>query len=332
MRGQNLIKFLKAIELLSRPEGTTIKEIAEYTGLHRRSVDRLIKLIEGFGFPLYEDKIPLEREKRWKLEESYFKKLPNMNVPNINLSLAEILSLYLMKSGGKLFKGTDLEQHINSAFGKLGLFLPDQSPGQLDKIKALFINSAKYTKDYSGKEEVIDQLTDAMLKKESCFVKYHSFYDDAVKEFKMDPLHFFENKGGLYLFVNTTSFGEIRTLAVERIQEIKGTGVTFEYPKDFTPEELLEAAFDIIYDDPVDIKIWFSADQARYIEERKWSSTQKIEEQKDGSIILSMNTSGWWDIKRWVLSYGGEAKVIEPKELREEIAGEIEALRNSYKK
>jgi len=174
-------------------------------------------------------------------------------------------------------------------------------------------------------EEIIDQLMDAMLKNETCYLTYHSFYDDKIKNFKIDPLHFFENDGGLYLLVNTTTFGDIRTLAVERIQEITKTGSLFEYPEDFDPEELLESAFDIVYEDPVKVKVWFSANQARYIKERKWSKNQEIIDQEDGSIILSMETSGWWDVKRWVLSYGSGAKVLEPEELREAVATELEA-------
>jgi len=131
--------------------------------------------------------------------------------------------------------------------------------------------------------------------------------------------------------VNATTFGDILTLAVERIQEITPTGSLFEYPKDFDPEELLESAFDIVYEQPIDIRIWFSPDQARYIKERTWSKTQKIEEQEDGSIILSMRTSGWWDVKRWVLSYGKEAKVLEPQTLKEDIVRELEATNTIYK-
>ncbi len=119
-----------------------------------------------------------------------------------------------------------------------------------------------------------------------------------LKNFKINPLHFFENDGGLYLFVNTTTFGVILTLAVERIQEITKTGSSFKYPKDFDPEKLLESAFDIVYEEPIEVKIWFSADQARYIKERKWSKTQKIEDQKDGSIMLTVSTSGWGDVKK----------------------------------
>jgi len=183
----------------------------------------------------------------------------------------------------------------------------------------------------SDKEEIIDSLTDAMLKQKTCYVKYHSFYDNKIKNFKIDPLHFFENKGGLYLFVNTTRFKEIRKLAVERIEELKITDASFRYPKEFNPEERLNAAFDIVDDEPMQVKIWFSADQARYIRERKWANEQKITNKRDGSIVLELNTSGWDDVKRWVLSYGSQAKVLKPTKLRKEIITDLEASRKIYK-
>ena len=330
MRGKNLIKLLKTLELLSNPEGTTIEEVGAQLNVDRRSVYRMINVIEELGFPLYDDKIPLEKEKRWKLEESYLKKLPNMKVPDVHLTLLEIISLYLLRSEASLLKGTELEKHTKSAFGKFSMFLPKDAFSKLNKIKALFVSASKFVKDYSGKEEIIGQLMDAMLKNETCYLTYHSFYDDKIKNFKVDPLHFFENDSGLYLLVNTTTFGDIRTLAVERIEKIEGTGELFEYPEDFDPEELLESAFDIVYDDPVKVRIWFSAEQARYIKERKWSKSQKIIDQDDGSIILSMETSGWWDVKKWVLSYGSGAKVLEPEELKKEILDELTAAQDHY--
>lgn len=50
-----------------------------------------------------------------------------------------------------------------------------------------------------------------------------------------------------------------------------------------------------------------------------------MKEQKDGSIILEMKTSGWWDVKKWVLSFGAEAKVLKPEKLRKEIIEEMKA-------
>ena len=93
---------------------------------------------------------------------------------------------------------------------------------------------------------------------------------------------------------------------------------------------MLESAFDIVYEEPIEVKIWFSADQARYIKERKWSKTQKIEDQEDGSIILTMSTSGWGDVKRWVFGFGSDAKILEPKELKDIIRNDLKSLQEVY--
>ncbi|OGP63888.1 MAG: hypothetical protein A3K22_03240 [Deltaproteobacteria bacterium RBG_16_42_7] len=99
---------------------------------------------------------------------------------------------------------------------------------------------------------------------------------------------------------------------------------------DFDPEEALESAFDIVSDDPIEAKIWFSADQAKYIKERKWAKDQKITDQPDGSVILEMKTSGCDDVKRWVLSFGAEAEVLEPEKLRRDVMNELKTASRKY--
>ena len=331
VRGTNLIKLFRILELFSKSGGTTLKEISETLDIDRRSVYRWIDLVEELGFPIYDDKIPLEKKKRWKLQETYLNKYKAMQSPVMNMTLSEVISLYLLKGEEKIYKGTGIERTINSAFEKMETLVPANLSKQFSKIKTLFISSSKFAKDYSDKEKVIDTLTDAMLKQKTSYVKYHSYYDDKVKEYNIDPLNFFENKGGLYIFVNKTDLNEIRTLAVERIQNLKITELSFDYPKNFDPEERLNLAFDIVCDVPIEAKIWFSADQARYIKERKWAHDQKITKNRDGSIVLELNTSGWDDIKRWVLSYGSEAKVLKPTKLQKEIIAELEASRKIYK-
>jgi predicted DNA-binding transcriptional regulator YafY len=45
-----------------------------------------------------------------------------------------------------------------------------------------------------------------------------------------------------------------------------------------------------------------------------------------------MSTSGWWDVKRWILSFGADAKVLEPIELRKEIVEELSAAVSPLKR
>jgi predicted DNA-binding transcriptional regulator YafY len=325
-----LVKLLKALDLLSRPSGVTIKEISENLGIDRRSVYRLMETIEELHIPTYEDKNPAEKEKRWKLVESYVKKLPNLTFPDISLTLPEIISLYLLKGESGIFQDTEIRQRIDSAFAKLAQVLPDRLCEQIDRVKTIFVPLSKYGKDYSGKQEIIDCCTDAMLRRRTCYAKYHSFSDDRIKNFKIDPLCFFENNGGLYIFIRATSFDAIRILAVERIHELQMTDSTFEPPPDFDPKALLESSFDIIYDDPLEVKIWFSADQARYVKERTWAKDQNFTDQADGSVILQMSTSGWLNVKKWVLSFGAEARVLEPEKLATEVIDELRKTFDAY--
>jgi predicted DNA-binding transcriptional regulator YafY len=176
----------------------------------------------------------------------------------------------------------------------------------LERVKTLIISADKFSKDYEEKEEIIEGLTEAMLQQKTCRVEYHSFNDDKIKNFKIDPLKFFDWKGGLYLFVRTTSYGHIRMLAVERIEKLETGKASFEYPNDFKPEELLDEAFGVVYDDPITVKIRFSANQARYIR------------------------AGWWDVRQWILSFGPDAELLEPKEMREEMKVLAEKLLARY--
>ncbi|MBI3353417.1 MAG: WYL domain-containing protein [Nitrospirae bacterium] len=44
-----------------------------------------------------------------------------------------------------------------------------------------------------------------------------------------------------------------------------------------------------------------------------------------------MKTSGMSDVKRWVISYGADAMVIEPEKLKKEIVKELAVAKENYK-
>jgi len=331
MKEKQIARLLKAVDLLARPDGATITELGEFLGMNRRSIYRLLDTLESLNFPVYDDRAPAGKIKRWRLQPDYVKRLPNLAMPELKLSFAEMLALYLLKGEATLYEGTRLEAEAQSAFEKIGAFLPGSMFRQIDKIKTLFIAQSKFAKDYSGKEAIIDTLAQAMLAQKTCRVEYFSFQDEKGKRYRIDPLHFFESNGGMYLFVRVPRHDTIRTLAVERIREIEITPDRFDYPADFEPQRLLADAFDIIYDDPVAAKIHVSADQAKYIRERKFFRNQEITENADGSLVLEIRTSGTADLKRWILSMGAEAIVLAPDSLRRQIREEIESLAAGYR-
>ena len=68
-----------------------------------------------------------------------------------------------------------------------------------------------------------------------------------------------------------------------------------------------------------DVVIRFDARVADYIREKKWHESQQLRELKNGSIELKLKLSGLAEVQRWVLGWGGDAKVIQPKELVESV-------------
>jgi predicted DNA-binding transcriptional regulator YafY len=330
LRGRNITQILKAVDLLSQPEGTSINHLSRVLEIDRRSVYRLLDTIQDLGFPVYDDAGEHGREKTWKLDSDYILKLPNITLPDIRLNLSEIIALYLLRTESGLYSGTDIERRIDSAFSKLSQFVPREFHSRVHKLKSLFVSCKQLTKDYSGKEEIIDTLAKAMLNNKTCVVSYFSFMDEKTKRFRIDPLHFFESSGGLYLFVRVTRFDEIRILAVERIESLDELDDTFDYPDDFDPQAKLELAFDIIYDETIELEVIFSSSQAKYIRERKFSPEQEIINNPDGSVTLKMSTSGWFDIKRWILGFGSDARVVSPVKLKEEIKKEMQATLDEY--
>ena len=331
MHAKRLKKLIKAIELFGRPNGATIKEAME--GLEaedRGSVYRIIRTMESLGFPLYSEKIESEREHRWKFEERFQLKLSNISLPKIDLSLSEAIALFFMRGEASVFEGTDIEKQLETVFSRLKTFMPISLDEKIPRIQALLFETGSLSKDYADKEDIIEDLIDAILDRQTCYIKYDSFTRNEITQFAIDPLVFFKHHGGLYLFARATSFDETRVLAVERIKEITLTEKRFSDPEEFDARKVLENCFGVVNDEPVEAKIWFSSSQAKYVAERRFGGNYEFQWQEDGSMVLHIKTSGVFELKKWILSWGADALVIEPDWLKQDIIEEFQSALKNY--
>ncbi|GAB6036989.1 WYL domain-containing protein [Fundidesulfovibrio butyratiphilus] len=332
MRLQQIAKILQGLDFLNRPQGATLKELAQGLGVSERQVYRILDIMQGMGFPIYDEQPPLQRAKRWRIEEGYAKRLPNLSLPRPDLTMREMIALYLAGSDPGPLRGSAIEDALASAFAKFEAFLPPGVLSRLERFRSLFLFSDGFEKSLEGKEALVESLTRAMLAQRTCLVTYAAFSTGACKTYRIDPLHFFEKKGGLYIFVRTTAYGDIRVLAVERIQALEDTPDTFQYPEGFDPEVKLGQAFNLTFDDPVSARVRIAPDQAKYVLERRFFQKQEMHRLTDGGVEIVLTTSGRHDLKSWVLSLGTGAELLEPEDLREEIRRELHELARRYDK
>jgi len=138
--------------------------------------------------------------------------------------------------------------------------------------------------------------------------------------YTVDPYTLIFHRGGLYLLGYAHNRSALRTFAVERIASVRTERERFELPSDFQPQEQLRNAFGIVEEKAVPIRVRFSPVVAHTVRDRIWHSSQNIGEEGSGAIVISFEAGGAMEILSWVLSYGRHAEILEPPELRAEMA------------
>lgn len=145
------------------------------------------------------------------------------------------------------------------------------------------------------------------------------------------PYHLVNYRGEWYLIGHCLLRDSVLIFAVSRILEARMTGAPFAMPPDFDFRTYMGPHFGIMRDrDERKVSVWFAPEQAPYIRERTWHDTQEIVDGEDGSLVITFSTGSLLEVKRWVLSFGSLARVIEPEILANEIRDEIQAMKKLY--
>ena len=148
---------------------------------------------------------------------------------------------------------------------------------------------------------------------------YQRAYARAVR-----PYHAISFKAEWYLLGHCEYMKSLRIFAMSRISKVKVTDDYFFIPDDFDFKTLAGSHFGIMFGkEEYRVRILFNRSAAPYARERQWHPTQEVEDQDDGSIILSFTTNHLFEVKRWVLSWGSDAQVLAPPELVEQVKAEL---------
>jgi predicted DNA-binding transcriptional regulator YafY len=85
-------------------------------------------------------------------------------------------------------------------------------------------------------------------------------------------------------------------------------------------------SFKVMHDEVYTVKVRISPGWARWAGEKIWHESQKAKKNGDGSLELMFWVAGLDEIKRWVLSFGPEARVLEPAKLKDMIRSDLQKM------
>ena len=163
-------------------------------------------------------------------------------------------------------------------------------------------------------------------------IRYKSLSSNRTSDRRVHPYHVFNLRGNWYVAAWDRRRQEVRDFALHRIRRLTITTETYEVPRGFDFRKYMADAFAIEKGGrPVEVAIRFAPRQSRWIRERKWHRSARIQEAIDGSVTLRLKVPVSGELQRWVLQFGSEAEVLKPAALRRAVAAELQRAAAPYR-
>ncbi len=310
------------IRLIEARHGVTLEEMAEETGVDRRTVHRDLNVIHEAGYPLVSE---------WLNGRKIYRFLTRFkDVPPITFTLQELMSLSFFRSQLSFLDGTPFRHDLDAVFRKIGSVLPPRYAAHMERIADVSLPLLQGRRDYSPVAGCLESLRDALIYQYRVRLSYRGAGKGRATAYEVDPYTLVFYKGGLYLVGYAHNRNDLRTFAVERIDGVEVLKERFEIPEGYRPEERLKGAFGIVEEEPLPVEIRFSPEIAHAVRGRVWHPSQTVKNGEDGSLILSFSAGGKMEIISWVLSYGEHAEVLAPASLRHEVGAIARRMAERY--
>jgi hypothetical protein len=205
-------------------------------------------------------------------------------------------------------------ERVDGTILNLSMLMADQSFAVREKLSTAprFDFFSKGRIDYSPHYDKIELFLRAAEEKRVIKVVYKALGLSSTREFLFAPGRIVSMSGAIYVIGasvkdNFTEIHHLTNIAIHRVIEAvdEGRFYFFELPKvDLN-------AFGLPWHEPKTFIIKFKPGRASdYVRERIWADNQKIEEAKDGGVLLELTTRSEPELRAWIRSFGHDATLI----------------------
>lgn len=265
-----------------------------------------------------------------RIKKGYYYTDLHWFLPSVSMSEGELIALLLASRSIEQYKGTPVARELEKVFRKLAELLPDKLSIRPELIFTRFSFRTPPAKPIS--ESVWAVLVRGLLNQRSVKIEYQAFEAKNPRNWTIHPYHIANLQGEWYLFGATPDDKEVLQFSMARIHKATLTEQRFDMPQDFDSDKLLANVFGryAVGSEEMNVRLLFDREVADWITERQWHPQQKVIKRKNGGIELSFEARGLLEVQRWVLAWGGDVRVLAPRELKKAVKLEVEKLSRVY--
>ena len=253
--------------------------------------------------------------------------------PVFEVGAEELAGLFLARQAIESVRGTQLEQTMREVFSRLTKSMQGRVKFAWADLDRAF--SRKIQGVARNDMKTFGRLAEAVLKRREIEFGYRKLGSDRTEARRLQPYHLGEVDQCWYLIGLDHGRGALRTFALPRIRALKVLKAEFEPPQDFDGAAYLGGSFGV-WTDPgnpgfkQEVRIELSGYAARIVQERRWHPSQQVTPLNANSsrVEVRFEVGRLEELVRWTLSWGGQAKVREPRELKERVAAEAAKIQS----
>ncbi len=299
-------------------------ELVAENGVSTKTIRRDLSRLSSAGFPITASVVGNGR-KLWRLDADGY--------TGTGLAFDEAFVMLLAADALRSFSGTSLGEALDGAIEKLRSGLSKHVVGYCDRLSKSIRLHRQTRVRYEEHSDILDQLLLSHEDQKTVQIAYHSRQSAEPVNHLISPYAIRLYRDAIYVIARSEEQAEIRLFKLDRICSAEVTDVPFLIPESFNAEEYLKSAFGVYVGDQTrQVRIRFAARAARPLSEKRWHPTQRLDPQRDGSVIASFEVALTPELVGWVLSIGRDAIVLEPDELIQRVQAEATAICDHYRK
>jgi predicted DNA-binding transcriptional regulator YafY len=306
------IRRIKQIDTMIRL-GTmrSAEQLAQEFEVSRRTIERDIEML----------RLELGAEVVYNREKGCYEyKGKPLPLPGQWLNEREIAIMLIAERALRMYTGTSFTDEVHPVFNKLLNPIRDDKKA-MEYIKDL-CKSVYFYRPFGPMRDLRTEFSivlNAIMERKRLSMKYQTAARGKTSDERreLEPYVLLNNGGDWYVVGHCRQTHEIRTFALARIFEPKIEDHYFDIPDSFKVEDYLSKGFGRMHGDkPVQVRLRITPPASAWIAGSKWHSSQKIKQNADASIILTMTCPITDTLVRWVLQLRGNVKVIAPRQLK----------------
>lgn len=250
---------------------------------------------------------------------------PVDELPRIDLTQSELISIYVAQKALQAYRGTAFEAPLRNAFDKLAASLDGQLSVSLTEMEASL--SFRQFEARPVELKVFQTVATAVQKQKLLEIEYKKLDAQKPQKRKIEPYHLACVQGQWYCIAHDLRPKDMRTFHLGRIKSARLLADDFVRPKSFDIRKYLGGSLGIFAGKGShEVVLHFDKWSSQLVREKTWHPTQKLQELTHGELELTLQLNNLEEVEPWVLSWGSHVRVVGPRELKARIRAVAQSL------